>query len=96
MSDITYDIDELRTARTAVDNLITTLEECKNNLERDMQALKDAWKTDTGEKFFEEHKDVWTDYVNQYIKKINCVSDMLEKAIEYYEDINNEVAKLKV
>ena len=96
MTDITYDIESLKRAKTSVDGLIDTLNECNTNLNTDMQDLKDAWQTDAGKKFFEEHQDTWTEYVKKYVARMNGVSNMLQKAIDYYEKINNEVAKLKV
>lgn len=96
MADITYDIEALERARKSVDDLITTLNECKSNLDRDMEALKKGWQTDAGDKFFKEHKDTWTEYVNKYVTRMTGVRDMLKKAKDYYEDIDNEVTKLKV
>ena len=96
MADITYDIEALETARKSVEDLITTLNDCKNNLDKDMQELKDGWQTDAGKKFFEEHKDTWSDYVTKYISRITGLRDMLKKAIDYYEKIDDEVANLKV
>ena len=96
MANITYDIEALELARLSVDNLITTLNSCKNNLDEDMKELRAGWQTDAGNKFFEEHMDTWSIYVEKYILKITGVRDMLAKAKEYYEKIDNEVTNLKV
>lgn len=58
--------------------------------------MKVGWKTDTGTKFFDEHKDTWTEYVKKYVKKLTGVSNMVQKAIDRYENINSEVKNLKV
>ena len=90
MADITYDIDKLKKAKEAIDDLI-------DNLNDDNKKLTEALaETDTGTKFFDEHKDTWSEYVRKYVKKLTGVSDMLQKAIDRYENIGSEVKNLKV
>lgn len=96
MADIIYDIDKLLDAKRAIDNLVDTLEKDNNDLTAALEQLKKEWHTDSGEKFFKDHKDTWSDYVKKYVKKLKGVSDMLQAAIEQYEQIDSEVRNLKV
>lgn len=96
MADITYDIDKLKKAKEAIDDLIDNLNDDNKKLTEALADLKAGWKTDTGMKFFDEHKDTWTEYVKKYVKKLKGVSDMLQKAIDRYENIGSEVKNLKV
>ena len=96
MADITYDIDKLEKAKEAIDELIDNLNDDNKKLTEALADLKAGWQTDTGTKFFDEHKDTWTEYVKKYVKKLKGVSDMLQKAIDRYENIGSEVKNLKV
>lgn len=96
MADIIYDIDKIKTAKEAIDDLIDNLNDDNKKLTEALADLEAGWKTDTGTKFFDEHKDTWSEYVKRYVKKLNGVSSMLQKAIDRYENIGSEVKNLKV
>lgn len=96
MADITYDIDKLKEAKKAIDGLISALNKDNKLLNDNLDVLKEQWKTDAGTKFFSDHKDTWTIYVDKYVKKLTGVSDMLQKAIDEYNSIGSEVKNLKV
>lgn len=96
MADIIYDIEKLRKAKTAIDDLIDNLNDDNDSLTTALGELKNGWNTDAGIKFFNDHKDVWSDYVKKYVKKLTGVSEMLQKAIDRYENINTEVNNLRV
>lgn len=96
MADIIYDLDKLEEAKKSIENLINTLKTDNDNLTDALGSLKAEWKTDTGKKFFDDHKDTWSEYVKKYVKKLTGVSDMLQKAIDQYEKIGSEVKNLKV
>lgn len=96
MTDIIYDIDKLKKAKEAIDDLIDNLNDDNQKLTKALVDLKAGWKTDAGTKFFDEHKDTWSEYVKKYVKKLTGVSDMLQKAIDRYENIGSEVKNLKV
>lgn len=96
MADIVYDIDKIEDAKKAIDNLINDLNDNNKKLTESLEALKTGWQTDTGREFFDEHKDTWSTYVEKYVKKLSGVSGMLQKAIDRYEKIGNEVKSLTV
>lgn len=96
MADIIYDIDKIKKAKEAIDDLIDNLNDDNKKLTAALADLKAGWKTDTGTKFFDEHKDTWSEYVKKYVKKLKGVSGMLQKAIDRYENIGSEVKNLKV
>lgn len=95
MSDITYDIDDIRNAKLAIEDLIDALDESCNTLNTKLETLKNAWNTPAGTKFFNEHKDTWTNSVKKYSKKLTGISDMLGAAVTEYDQINNDVSSLK-
>lgn len=96
MANIEVNLEDLKSAKLAVDKLINTLNEDNRLLNASLNQLKSDWKTDAGKKFFENHKDTWTAYVDKYVKKLNGVSDMLDKAIKQYDKLDNEVTNLSV
>lgn len=96
MYDIIYDVDQLEAAKKSIDDLINTLDSDNLKLSEQLSDLKEEWRTDAGKEFFDNHKDTWTEYVNKYVKKLSGVSEMLQKTIEQYEQIGNEVKNLKV
>lgn len=96
MANIIYDIEKLEKAKDAIDKLAEALETENEELTKALAALQEEWNTEAGKKFFEEHKDTWSNYVAKYVQKITGISDMLKKAIEEYNNIANEVTNLKV
>ena len=96
MADIIYDIDKLKKAKEAIDGLIDSLNDDNQKLTEALADLKAGWKTDTGAKFFDEHKDTWSEYVKKYVKKLTGVSNMLQKTIDRYGNIDSELKNLTV
>lgn len=96
MADITYDLDDLETAKKAINNLKTELDTCNANLDANLTSLKTDWVTNAGKKFFEEHKDNWSEFVEKYVKKLNGLEDMLNAVIKQYNQINDEVDKINI
>lgn len=94
MADFTYDLAQLQNAKKAIDALVDALNTSNSELTIKLSTLQTQWNTDAGRKFFEEHKDTWTKYVNKYSKKLNGVSEMLNAAITEYEAIDNDVSGL--
>ena len=56
MADITYDVDDIRNVKLAIDDLVDTLDESCNSLNTKLETLRNAWNTKAGTKFFNEHK----------------------------------------
>lgn len=96
MANIEVDLEQLKNAKSAVDDLIDILNEDSKNLNESLKELKAGWKTNAGKKFFKDHNDTWTEYVSRYVKKLSGVSSMLEKAAAQYEEFGNEVTNLQV
>ena len=96
MADLIYDIDELEDAKKAIDALINDLDQCNSVLSKALGDLEQGWNTPAGKKFFTDHKDTWSIAVKKYVKKLTGISDMLQKAIDQYNKIGNEVQNLKV
>ena len=94
MADITYDVDDIRNVKLAIDDLVDTLDESCNSLNTKLEALRNAWNTKAGTKFFNENKDSWTKSVKKYSKKLVGISNMLNAAIVEYEQIDNDVSSL--
>ena len=96
MADIIYNVDNLKKAKKSIDDLIDTLDTDNKKLSENLAQLKKEWNTGAGKKFFKDHKDTWSEYVKKYVKKLTGISDMLQKAIDEYGAINNEVKNLRV
>ena len=95
MANITYDLDSLIEAKKSINELKDTLNKTNKNLNTSMEALKEAWKTEAGKNFFDNHKDTWAVYVTNYSKKLEGIEQMLNSVISEYESINDEISKLK-
>lgn len=95
-ADLIYDIENLRTAKKAIDDLVDDLDSSNADLTLSLGDLEKAWQTPAGEKFFQDHKNTWSVYVTKYSRKLRGVSSMLNKAITEYEGIANEVKNLKI
>lgn len=94
MADITYDIDDIRNVKLAIDDLVEALDKSCSTLNEKLETLRKAWNTKAGTKFFNDHKDSWTKSVKKYSKKLVGLSDMLNAAIVEYEQIDNDVSSL--
>lgn len=96
MANITYDLEQLEEAKKAIGKLAEKLSDDNKQLTEMLATLEQEWNTDAGKKFFKEHKDTWSKYVEKYVQKITGVKDMLQNAIDIYEQIDNEVSNLKI
>ena len=95
MANITYDLTDLANAKNSIKDLKDELTECNTTLTNDLNSLKQGWNTTAGKKFFKDHKDTWTTYVKQYVKKLTGIEQMLDAVIKEYEEIEKEISNLK-
>lgn len=96
MANITYDLSELRTAKNAIANLKSELNTCSSTLNTELSSLKRQWNTAAGKKFFDDHKDTWTTYVQQYVKKLSGIEQMIGAVIKEYEGIETDISNLRI
>ena len=92
MADITYDIDKLKKAKEAIDDLIDNLNDDNKKLTEALADLKAGWKTDTGTKFFDEHKDTWTEYVKKYAPVVVKSKNATKRQKRYARSIKRSVS----
>lgn len=93
---IQYDVSDITSAKNSLTKLIDSLNTSNNELDSALAQLKKDWNTETGKKFFDEHKNTWTTYVELYVKKLTGIRDMLSKAESEYNKITDEVSNLRI
>lgn len=67
----------------------------KDKVIQSLDKLKKDWNTAAGKNFMQNVDTDWTKEVENYIKIIGAVEELLEEAATQYEKVEDEVDKIK-
>lgn len=91
-----FDIDKLKQTQKKCNELENKIGEDKKFLMGLLEELKKDWQTDAGKEFFNEQNTDWEAQVDNYVKIIGAVSELLTVAINQYQIVIDEAEKLSV
>lgn len=86
-----FDVNEITHMRKEIQNTASDLADFKKKLLQEVEVLKNEWKTPAGQKFISEVDTDWAVQVDEYIKIINAVDELLAEAESNYSEVEVEV-----
>lgn len=93
--EVTYDIDELRKMKKKINQTKIDIEEMRNTLTKNFITLREKWNTPAGKSFFASYDVDWSQQVNQYIRILGAVEELLQVAISKYQELDNKAKAIK-
>ena len=82
-----FDIQEISNMRKKLQDTSTDLGDFKTKLLKEVETLKENWKTPAGKKFTKDVDTDWAVQVDKYIKIINAVDELLKVAETNYQTV---------
>lgn len=89
-----FDVAEISKMRKKIQDTATDLDNFKTTLLKEVEDLKTNWQTPAGIKFTQEVDTDWAKQVEQYIKIIQAVDELLEVAETNYKAVEDEANKV--
>lgn len=93
-TDLKFDVEKIASMRAKLDSTAQELKKLSETLLSEIEELKKEWNTPAGEAFKEKFQDGWSEQVNEYIRIISAVDDLLQVAETEYAQVENAVNAL--
>ena len=91
-----YNLDAFTEFSNVVDDKIEELSSQKAKVKESLELLETTWETPAGEKFFAEQATDWLDQVDDYIKILGTLKEMVQYAHTTYSEVTEYGEKLKL
>lgn len=96
MIDLKFDIEKLKETKEYCVKLGTDLQTKRDELNAAIEKLRKDWNTEAGKSFFEKQDIDWEEQVNKYIEITGAVAELLQAAIDQYQNVYDEAEALKL
>ena len=96
MADLSFNVDTLRGQAAQIARIKTDLASAKDDLSKHMQDLKNDWRSDAGEKFFENYNTDWVNHIDEYCAMLDELSQALYDAANRYEPLVQEYNRISL
>ena len=93
-NELKFDVDKISELKGKVADVRGDLDEYKNTLKENLDAIKNEWNTPAGRKFMEEYDWDWLPQVDKYINVLEKLEELLGVAEENYRDVEEEASRL--
>lgn len=95
-STLKFNLEEIKKMKSECEEQRANFEKLNKDLPKKLADLKNDWETAAGRKFFEDLETDWTAQVQQYLKTIDAIILLLEKAIVNYSPVEDEANRLSI
>lgn len=89
-----FDVAEIKKMRKKIQDTANDLKNFKTTLLNELDTLKKQWDTPAGKKFTSDVDTDWGTQVEQYIKIMNAVDELLEVAETNYTTVEEDAKKI--
>ena len=93
--ELKFDIEKINDMKKSLSDSADDLNTYKDKVIQSLDKLKKDWNTAAGKNFMQNVDTDWTKEVENYIKIIGAVEELLEEAATQYEKLEDEVDKIK-
>lgn len=94
MAYLQYDTDTINNVKTQYVNYVTKMDEIQYNMKKMVDEIREAWRSEAGDAFFDKFDNEWLKGFEQYKEVLNHMSDILAVAGERYLEITRLANKL--
>ena len=93
--ELKFDIEKINDMKKSLSDSSDDLNTYKDKVIQSLDKLKKDWNTAAGKNFMQNVDTDWTKEVENYIKIIGAVEELLEEAATQYAKVEDEVDKIK-
>lgn len=96
MAYLQYDTEVLASTKTAYEKAVTEMEGIKSDMETMVNSVRESWKSDAGDAFFEKYDNEWLKAFEQYKEVLQHMAYNLDIANNKYSEVTQLANKLKL
>lgn len=96
MSYLQYDTDKLEQTKKVYEDSVTVMNDIQTKMSDMVNEVKDAWKSDAGDAFFNKYNDEWLKAFTQYKEVLEHMAANLDIANNEYSEITQQANALKI
>ena len=93
--ELKFDIDKIKSMSKKLEDTADDLNKTRNDTIQAIGELKTNWNTTAGKKFFSEVDTDWSSEVDNYIKLIKAVKELLDTASTKYALVEEAIDNIK-
>lgn len=95
-NELKFDVEKIKTMRDSIKNNRDLLVSSKDEAKRQIDELRDEWKTPAGDKYRDQLNDEWANDVQKYVEIMDAVVEILNETIIKYSEVERKVKKISL
>lgn len=91
-----YDTDKMADTKRVYNECVTAMDTLQTKMQTMVDGVKEAWKSEAGEAFFEKYDNEWLKGFVQYKEVLTHMAENLDTAKGKYTEITRQANALKI
>lgn len=91
-----YDTDKMADTKRIYNECVTSMDTLQTKMETMVDEVKEAWKSEAGEAFFDKYDNEWLKGFVQYKEVLTHMAENLDAAKGKYTEITRQANALKI
>jgi len=96
MAYLKYDTEKMQNVKTTYNDCVTSMNDLKSQMQGIVDDVRDAWKTEAGDAFFEKYDNEWLKGFTQYTEVLSHMAQNLDLASGRYSEVTEVFNALKI
>lgn len=96
MSYLKYDTDKMDSVKQTYNQCVSEMDSLQSKMQVVVDDVRDAWKTEAGDAFFDKYDNEWLKGFTQYKEVLSHVASNLNVAKGRYSEITQKANALKI
>lgn len=91
-----YDTEKMIETKVKYENYVKEMSRLQDNMQKVVDKVKEAWRTEAGDAFFEKYNNEWLKGFVQYQEVLSHMASNLDIAQSKYSEITRQANALKI
>ena len=96
MAYLKYDTEKMQAVKNTYNNCVKSMDELQSSMQAIVDEVRDAWKSEAGDAFFEKYDNEWLKGFTQYKEVLDHMALNLNQASGRYYEITKQLNALKI
>lgn len=96
MAYLKYDTEKMQSVKDTYNECISSMDELQSSMQAMVDEVRDAWKSEAGDAFFDKYDNEWLKGFTQYKEVLQHMAANLNQASGRYSEITDELNALKI
>lgn len=91
-----YNTDKMAATKRKYMDCVRDMEHIQSKMKKMVDEVRDAWKSEAGDAFFDKYDNEWLKGFVQYKEVLSHMAENLDAASSRYSEITRQANKLKI